>query len=284
MTLAQPNPAQFIDALERAATRRTTPGGAGEVVWHLWGKGPPLVLLHGGTGSWMHWARNIEDLSRDFLLLVPDIPGSGESGNPAAPISADSIGATLAAGLATIIGPQTGFAIAGFSMGGLIAGYLVRHAGLSAQCLVLVGATGTGAPHGTREPLRSWRRLASDAEKTATHRHNLGILMIHDPGKIDELAVTMQKTNAERSRIRGKHVSHTGTLGECLPAFRGRLAGIWGEFDATAIPYVAERGQWLRQFQPQAPFDIFPGAGHWVQYEAAEPFNRRMRELVKAAM
>jgi 2-hydroxy-6-oxonona-2,4-dienedioate hydrolase len=284
MTVSTPTPASLIAALERASTRRTTPDGAGEVVWRVWGKGAPLVLLHGGTGSWLHWVRNIEELSRDFMLLVPDLPGSGESGNPAAPISADSIGATLATGLASIIGAQTGFAVAGFSMGGLIAGYLVRHAGASARCLVLVGATGTGAPRGTMEPLKSWRRLASDAEKSATHRHNLGILMIHDPGKIDALAVHMQKINAERSRIRGKHVSHTGTLADGLSGYGGRLAGIWGEFDATAYPYVAQRGEWLRKFQPLAPFEIFPGAGHWVQYEAPEPFNRRLRALVKATV
>jgi len=283
MTVSQPTPAELIAALERASTRRTTQNGAGEVVWRVWGTGMPLVLLHGGTGSWMHWVRNIEDLSRDFMLLVPDLPGSGESGNPPVPVSADSIGATLAAGLAAIVGAQTCFAIAGFSMGGLIAGYLVHHAGPRAHCLVLVGATGTGAPRGAMQPLKSWRRLASDAEKAATHRHNLGILMIHDPAKIDEPAVTMQKINAERSRIRGKHVSHTGSLADGLSGYRGRLAGIWGEFDATAFPHVAERGEWLRKFQPQASFDIFPGVGHWVQYEAREAFNRRLRELVKAA-
>jgi pimeloyl-ACP methyl ester carboxylesterase len=284
MTISPPSPAEFIAALDRMSIRHTTPNGGGDVVWRVWGKGTPLVLLHGGTGSWMHWVRNIEDLSDDFMLLVPDLPGSGESGNPPAPISADSIGAILAAGLASIIGPQTGFAVAGFSMGGLIAGYLVRHAGARAQCLVLVGATGTGAPRGPMEPLKSWRRLASDAEKAATHRHNLGILMIHDQAKIDALAVHMQKINAERSRIRGKHVSHTGTLAEGLSGFGGRLAGIWGEFDATAVPYVAERAEKLRQFQPQAAFDIFPGVGHWVQYEAPQRFNRRLRELVSAPM
>jgi 2-hydroxy-6-oxonona-2,4-dienedioate hydrolase len=283
MTNSQTTPAEFIAGLDRTSVRRTTRNGAGEVVWRMWGKGPPLVLLHGGTGSWMHWVRNIEALARHFTLLVPDLPGSGESGIPPAPISADSIGAILATGAAHLIGPQTDFAVAGFSMGGLIAGYLVRHAGPRAQCLVLVGATGTGAPRGTMEPLKSWRRLASDAEKAATHRHNLGILMIHDPAKIDALAVHMQQANAERSRIRGKHVSHTGTLTESLSGFRGRLAGIWGELDATAVPYVAERGDKLREFQPQASFEVFPGAGHWVQYEAAERFNHRLRELVKAA-
>jgi 2-hydroxy-6-oxonona-2,4-dienedioate hydrolase len=276
-------PAEVIAALDRAGTRRSIPNGAGEVVWRVWGTGLPLVLLHGGTGSWMHWIRNVEDLGRDFMLLVPDIPGSGESSTPSAPISADSIAATLAAGVAQLIGPQTDFAVAGFSMGGLLAGYLARHAGARARCLVLVGATGTGAPRGPMV-LKSWRRLATDAEKAATHRHNLGILMIHDPAKIDELAVHMQKLNAERSRIRGKHVSHTGTLAEALSGFDGRLAGIWGELDATAVPYMAERAEKLRQFQPQATFDVFPGVGHWVQYEAAEPFNRRLRELVQAAV
>jgi len=279
----QPPPAEVIAALERTGTRRITQNGAGDVVWRVWGTGAPLVLLHGGTGSWMHWIRNIEELARDFMVLVPDIPGSGESGTPPAPVSADGIGATLASGVAELIGPHTGFAVAGFSMGGLIAGYLVRHAPARAECLVLVGATGTGAPRGPMEPLRSWRRLGTDAEKAATHRHNLGILMIHDPGKIDALAVHIQKTNAERSRVRGKHVSHTGALADCVPGFPGRLAGIWGEFDATAVPYLAERGERLRLFQPQASFDVIPGAGHWVQYEAADRFNRRLIELVNGA-
>ena len=279
---SQPTPADFIAALDRACARRTTPNGAGEVVWRIWGTGAPLVLLHGGTGSWMHWMRNIEELARDFTLLVPDLPGSGESSSPQPPISADGIAATLSHGLTTLIGARTRFAMAGFSMGGLIAGYLARHAGADARCLVLVGATGTGAPRGPMQ-LRSWRRLASDAEKIATHRHNLGILMIHDPAKVDALAVHMQKINAERSRIRGKHVSHTGTLAEALADFTGQLAGIWGEHDATAVPYLAERKEKLRQLQPQASFDVFAGAGHWVQYEEPARFNQRLRQLVLAA-
>jgi len=52
------------------------------MVWRVWGGGPPLVLLHGGTGSWMHWIRNIEELARDFTVVAPDIPGSGESASP----------------------------------------------------------------------------------------------------------------------------------------------------------------------------------------------------------
>jgi pimeloyl-ACP methyl ester carboxylesterase len=278
------SPEEFIAAIARAAKRQPVRHGACETVWRVWGAGPPLVLLHGGTGSWMHWLRNIETLARDFMLLVPDLPGSGESGNPDPPISADGIAATLAGGLESLIRTDSKVAIAGFSMGGLIAGYLARRLGKRAHCLVMVGATGTGAPRGAMAPLVSWRRLKTEAEKIAAHRRNLRTLMIHDPYKIDALSVLMQKANAERSRIRGKHVSHTGTLGDCLTGFPGRLAGIWGEFDATATPYLAERAERLRQFQPQATFEIFEGVGHWVQYEAAERFNARLAEIAGGAM
>jgi len=278
--MPDPQPKDVMATLERAGTRRAIRHGEGETVWRLWGRGVPLVLLHGGTGSWTHWVRNIEDLAQSFMLLVPDIPGSGESADPEPPISADRIAGTLAADLTALIGADAEVAIAGFSMGGLIAGYLTRHIGARAKTLVLVGATGTGARRDPMTPLTSWRRLPGEAEKIAAHRQNLGILMIHDPAKIDELAVHVQKTNAERSRVRGKHVSHTGALADCVPGFQGRLAGIWGEHDATAVPYLAERGERLRQFQPQASFEVVAGAGHWVQYEAAAHFNRRLAELV----
>jgi pimeloyl-ACP methyl ester carboxylesterase len=280
LTAAELAPAEVIVALERSGARVTTPCAEGEVVWRVWGKGRPLVLLHGGTGSWMHWLRNVEDLAHDFMVVAPDIPGSGESGNPGEPITAERIGAMLASGLPTVIGPDTGFAIAGFSMGGLISGYVAQHCGARARCLVLVGSSGTDAPRPPMEELKSWRRLPTEAEKLAAHRKNLAILMFHDPNKIDALAIHMQAINAERSRVRGKHVSHTGSLVKCLPHFKGRLAGIWGEHDATAKHHLDERRDLLRRFQPEATFDVFDGVGHWVQYEAAERFNRRLRELV----
>jgi 2-hydroxy-6-oxonona-2,4-dienedioate hydrolase len=280
------SPAEYIAALDRASTRCTsplvTPVGDGHIVWRCWGQGAPLVLLHGGTGSWMHWIRNVEALSHDMMVVVPDLPGSGESASPQPPFSAESIAAILLQGLDQIIGAQTRFSIGGFSMGGLIAGYLAQEGGSRVDTLVLVGSTGMGGTRAQMEPLKSWRRLPTDEEKRAIHRVNLGILMIHDPQSIDALAVEVQSRNAAVSRIRGKHVSHTGSLANCLPGFTGRLAGIWGEHDPTAAPYLAERRERLQSFQPGAPFDIVPGAGHWVQYEAYETVNRRMRELLKS--
>jgi pimeloyl-ACP methyl ester carboxylesterase len=279
------SPAEFIAALDRASTRHATPLvtplGDGHIVWRSWGRGKPLVLLHGGTGSWMHWIRNVEPLAHDRMVIVPDLPGSGESASPQPPYSAESMAAMLLQGLNAVIGGAARFSIAGFSMGGLIAGYLAQQGGARVDALVLVGSTGMGGTRAPMEPLKSWRRLPTDEARRAVHRINLGILMIYDQEKIDALAIEVQSRNAAVSRIRGKHVSHTGTLANCLPDFAGRLAGIWGEHDPTAAPYLAERRERLQSFQPGAPFDIVPGAGHWVQYEAYETVNRRMRELLK---
>jgi len=52
----------LIDELEACAERHVIPYDHTPVVWRTWGTGTPLVLLHGGYGSWLHWVRNIEGL------------------------------------------------------------------------------------------------------------------------------------------------------------------------------------------------------------------------------
>jgi pimeloyl-ACP methyl ester carboxylesterase len=277
MTTQENSRPALIEALDNTASRRTTPVGDGDLVWRIWGRGEPLLLLHGGTGSWMHWMRNIEDLARDYMLLVPDIPGSGESAAPALPTDVEKVAGMLVTGIDAILGPDRRFAVAAFSMGGLISGYVAKLAGERVSTLVLVGAVGTTARRGVMAPMRSWRRLATDDAKREAHRINLGILMVRDPAAIGEDAVYMQHHNAERSRVRGKHINPTGDLSKTLPAFKGRLASIWGEHDATAGPYLYERREKLEQFKPGSTFDVIPGAGHWVQYEAADEFNRLLR-------
>jgi len=82
MNFPQQTPAKFIAEIERTGTRHATPAGQGEIVWRVFGRGEPLALLHGGTGSWLHWVRNVEALAADFMLLVPEFraPANPQSG------------------------------------------------------------------------------------------------------------------------------------------------------------------------------------------------------------
>ena len=36
--------------------------------------GPRLLLLHGGSGSWLHWIRNVEVLSKHYDVWTLDLP------------------------------------------------------------------------------------------------------------------------------------------------------------------------------------------------------------------
>lgn len=57
----------------------TITASAGVLACHVEGSGPPLVLFHGGMGSWTHWARNIPALRSRFTIHAPDLPGCGDS-------------------------------------------------------------------------------------------------------------------------------------------------------------------------------------------------------------
>ena len=65
--------------------RRDVATATGRVAWHLAGSGRPLLLVHGGTGSWTHWLRAIPELARGYQLLMPDLPGFGDSDLPPGP-------------------------------------------------------------------------------------------------------------------------------------------------------------------------------------------------------
>ena len=49
-----------------------------KISFRQWGEvGPVLVMLHGGYGSWMHWLNNINKLSENYRIIVPDMSGFG---------------------------------------------------------------------------------------------------------------------------------------------------------------------------------------------------------------
>src|SRR6202022_3290612 len=51
------------------------------------GEGPPLVFLHGLSGSWQNWLENIPHFARPHRVIAPDLPGFGCSQMPCEKIS-----------------------------------------------------------------------------------------------------------------------------------------------------------------------------------------------------
>jgi len=269
---------EIVAAIEAKAAQRRTPCGAGTMLWHIWGSGPPLALLHGGYGSWTHWIRNVEQLSRHRRVLVPDLPGLGDSDMAPEPYDSASIGAIVAQGLANLLQPDERVDIAGFSFGGVVGGPAARELGARARNLVLCGAGGLGIPRRARIELVNWHMYRGKEKQRAAHRENLGILMLAGRANIDDFAVDLQVRNAERARTKSRPLSRVPSLLDALPHVTARLHGIWGERDITAQGTLDEQARVLRSFQPDATFTVIPGAGHWVQYEAADAFNKALEK------
>jgi pimeloyl-ACP methyl ester carboxylesterase len=219
-------------------------------------------------------------LAREFTVVAPDLPGLGESATPPEPHTAEGLAAIVVQGLEIVLPKDTSPHIAGFSFGGVLGGHVAAQLGDRLRALTLVGSNGLGL---VRQPtdLQPVQAEMSPEEALAVHHHNLGALMIADPAKIDELAVYIQSQNAPRGRVRSRRFSRADTLARALPLVKARLDGIWGERDATAYPHLDERARVLRSFQPSARFEVIAGAGHWVQYEAADRFNPVLAEIAR---
>lgn len=102
--------------LEQSRTVETSLG-AGVMVWRCWGEGDPVVLLHGGSGSWTHWIRNIPMLlACGRQVWAPDLPGFGDSASPLGGGDADAVVVPLAIGLREVVGTGP-HEIAAFSFG-----------------------------------------------------------------------------------------------------------------------------------------------------------------------
>jgi pimeloyl-ACP methyl ester carboxylesterase len=273
-------PAESLAAIAQTGRRATTACGSGALVWHVWGAGAPVLLLHGNHGSWRHWARNIPDLARRFTVLAPDMPGNGESDLPPLPASLDSIVDILQAGMRELVGGDRLRAIFGFSYGSLMAGELARRMASDAESLVLVGPAGLGLPQGPRDELVRWRNLPDEESRRAAHRRNLEILMIHDPARIDALGVEIQAFGAQSHRMRERPAMPPAPLAEALPAIAAKILAIWGGADGAAGPYLQARRDRLAALRPDAAQFLIEGAGHWVQYEAAESFNSLIRDIL----
>ena len=232
------DPQTILDRIQQRATRYETPCGKGKMIWHLWdqsgGTAPVVVLCHGGAGSWRHWIRTIPALVPTYRVLVPDLPGLGESDFPPDGDEAFAIATIVADGVDLIIGPETSYDIAGFSFGATMAASVGALRGTHVRSVTIIGSSGVGAL-GSAVNLQKVRHLEGQ-ERRDTHRTNLNRLMIADPAKIDDLAIAIQDWNTVRSRLRTPAISRSGVIMRAIDQLQSPLNGMWGELDAPANP------------------------------------------------
>ena len=269
MTDGETQALALIAQLERRSEVVDAPFERSAIRWHRFGSGTPLVLLHGGNGSWLHWVRNIDALAQRHQLWLPDLPGCGESDELAAPASLERLVAALRHNIDSLIGAGRAIDLAAFSFGSVLASNLAAARGGVGR-LALLGPTGHGF---VRKPLalKNWRALAPGPAQTEAHLHNLSHLMLHERGAIDALALVVHRQASERTRLRSKPISLTDATRRALDRLRIPVLLAWGEHDPTAP--AAGALQTLAEGHPQRRGVRIAGAGHWLQYERPGEIN-----------
>ena len=250
------------------------------MVWRRWGQGEPVVLLHGGSGSWNHWVRNIPALvEAGREVWIPDLPGSGESARPPTGEDADALPAPIESALRELLGDAP-VDMVGFSFGSMVTTFIAAQWPQRVRRLVLSGAPALGINPGWKPALKPWVHLEPGPELDRTHRANLAALMLAQPDSIDDLALALHAENLPRDRMRSRRISLTDILRRTLPGVRCPVFGIWGEEDVLyrglqhRIEPELSRApgfRWLR---------LIPEAGHWVQYERPRAYDAALAEAL----
>ena len=241
------------------------------------------MLFHGGSGSWTHWVRNIGPLlDAGRAVWAVDLPGFGDSDPPTGGGDADAMVEPLAAGLRALFGGQA-VDLVGFSFGGMTAGLLLAAHPELARRLVLVGAPAMGLVPGRQFELKGWRHLTTLQAQAEIHRHNLGVLMLHDPDLIEGLALEVHIANVQRDRLPRRRLAHTDILARSLAAVPCPVHAIYGAHDAI---YRGHVHQLADSFAAAAPdfrgLQLIEGAGHWVQFEAPAAFDAALWRILNA--
>jgi len=251
------------------------------------GSGPPLVLLHGFTGS----ARDMEPLAAafagEFEVLAPDLPGHGES-----PIAAGYAFDDAVADLLATLG-AAGYGRAcwlGYSLGARLALACAARRPACAEALVLIGGRAGIADDAEREA----RRRADEA--LAARIESDGIEAFVDEWLAQPLFATQQALGArfvEAARQR-RLANDPHRLAASLRALGpGAQPPLFGLLPRIAAPTLLVTGSLDRKFAaaadelaaglPHATRCEIAGAGHAVHLERPDEFIHTAREFLRAS-
>ncbi|MBE01561.1 alpha/beta fold hydrolase [uncultured Marinobacter sp.] len=231
---------------------------------------PTVVLIHGFASMKENWALWLQALPRHWHLLVPDLPGLGESDYR---VEACYRYQSQAQRLNTWLEQQPAgdLHLAGSSMGGAIAAILAHHLATPPRSLTLLNSAGIpeqpdrspDAPfQSDRDQIlipRDWRGVYRMFNSVGNGRPSvLGVAMTGLLGP-DLLGRTRALEHIFRDML-ADPLAPARYLGKDTPPMQVQ----WGDRD-TITPTRCVR--WFERATPGAELHLFPGVGHLPMVE-----------------
>jgi 2-succinyl-6-hydroxy-2,4-cyclohexadiene-1-carboxylate synthase len=268
--------------MQRAAEQRDVEVG-GDMRLHVErsGGGPPLLLLHGFTGSVETWRDLRDAVDGRYTTIALDLPGHGRSDAPADPAryALDALADDLARVLDVLDVAEV--AVLGYSMGGRAALQLaLRHP--RRVCALVLESTSPGILDERERAARvtSDRALAADLEAQGIEAfvdrwERLPLWESQAALSPDARAALRAQRLANRPRglansLRGAGAGVTPSVLERLPALDVPTLLITGALDTKFVALTRT----MEGALPQARVVVVPDAGHAVHLERPQEFAR----------
>jgi pimeloyl-ACP methyl ester carboxylesterase len=258
------------------------------------GDGPELFLLHGFPELWRCWEPQIEELARDFRLVIPDLRGCGWSDKPVSGYGARSVAADLYGLIRHFCGRRRA-RVAGHDWGGYATWALAY---LAPEALERITVLNSPQPWmylrrilKNGQLFKAWYvlffQIPGIAEWFLTRKEGEGVETVLRTGSkrfdrfpreyIDACRANILESGAAPASLEwyrtAARYSYTGAR-----FMRGTtdvpVQMIWGNAD-PALSESLTVG--LERYAPHHRVDILDGIGHYVTHEAPGRVGRLVR-------
>jgi pimeloyl-ACP methyl ester carboxylesterase len=246
--------------------------------YEVYGRGRPVILLHGWLGSWGLWQETMTYLGQYYRTYALDFWGFGESGNKRSTYSVVDF-----VSLVNQFMDQMGIACAplvGHSMGGTVSLSVAIRYPERAQKVVIIGSPVVGSSLALPLKMAGVPWIAFMLfNMFGLFRSAMRIASPHicrDPLFPDMMDRDLSRTNLESFLISIATLRQTDLRPE-LGKIKVPTMGMFGDRDNIVNPR-----QWkdLKSGLPNARIERFPNAGHFIMLDEPTTFMKNLKDFL----
>ena len=274
----------LIDAARKRAglTKKAVVIGNLRIVYLEGGQGPTVFLLHGYTANKDSWTQFAGYFTKDYHVVIPDIPGYGES-SKFMDISYDPVHQIERLHEFTAALKLKPFHIAGNSMGGLFAGLYAARYPEDVLSLGLFDAAGVASPEkSVVTKMFEKGENPFDIKNSADLSRTISLCFVKPPMMPYPLKKVMLQTAKTNQKIYEKELKEMQpdifSLQNELPKIDAPALILWGDqdkmLDVSSVP-VFEKG--LKNHRTV----ILKECGHIPMFEKPKETAERYIDFIK---
>jgi len=241
------------------------------------GEGYPLVLVHGYLGSSEMWKFQKDYLKNYFRVIVPALPGFGESYKVKSLNSINTM-ANIVLECAQEKKIKK-FNLMGHSMGGMIVQEIVKIAGDKVNKLICFATGSIGNIPDRFESLDvSIKRLREEGIKETVKRIPPKWFVNGNKAKNYYLCENAVKETSEETADNALNAMKNWNGLDNLKNIKNKTLIIWGDKD---VSYNFNQVETLNKNIPNSRLEVFKDCCHNVHLEEPEKFNKTVKNFLE---